>query len=308
MPKYLITIVGPTAIGKTSLSIQLAKNLKTEIISADSRQFYKEIPIGTAQPTQKEMSGIPHHFISFLSIQDTYTAFQFAKESLEMLNNIFTYQDVVILTGGSGLYIQALCEGLIELPSISPQVRTMLNTTFERKGLAYLTALLAQKDPDYYRTVDLNNPKRVIRALEICLGIGMPYSILRKQLPKEKRNFHLIKIGLVQENILLHERIHCRVNSMIEQGLLDEATKLYPYRDRNALQTIGYKELFSYIDKQYSLDTAITLIKSNTKKYAKKQLTWFKKDQNIQWFAPYDLSKITTHILDLIQKFQATAK
>lgn len=298
--KHLIVIVGPTAIGKTALSIQLAEALQTEIISADSRQFYHDLVIGTAQPTQAEMRGIPHHFLSFLPIQANYTAGRFAKEALQKLHNLFAYQDVVIATGGSGLYLKALCEGLVEMATLSPSLRATLNATLAEKGLPYLTQLLAEKDPTYYNTVDLNNPKRVIRALEVCLGTGQPYSTLRKQPIKETRPFNIIAIGLAQDKPLLHKRINLRVDAMMEQGLLQEVEKLYPYRTTNALQTLGYKELFNYIDGQCSLTEAINHIKINTKKYAKKQITWFKRDKHITWFTPYDLPKIQTHISPMI--------
>lgn len=294
--KHLIVIVGPTAIGKTALSIQLAEALQTEIISADARQFYRDMVIGTAQPTQTEMRGIPHHFLSFLPIQENYTAGKFAKEALQTLHNLFTHQDVVIATGGSGLYLKALCEGLAEIPTLPSGLRTTLNASLTEKGLPYLTQLLAVKDPIYYHTVDLKNPKRVIRALEICLGTGIPYSTLRKLHTKATRNFNIITIGLAQAKTLLHERINLRVDAMMEQGLLQEVEKLYPYKTTNALQTLGYKELFDFIDGTCSLTEAINRIKANTKKYAKKQMTWFKKDKNITWFTPYDLPNIQAHI------------
>lgn len=300
--KHLIVIAGPTAIGKTALSIQLAASLQTEIISADSRQFYREMVIGTAQPTQAEMSGIPHHFVSFLPIQSAYTAGKFAQEALETLHKLFTYQDVVIAVGGSGLYLKALCEGLAEIPNLPPGLRNSLNGALATKGLPYLTQLLREKDPDYYQTVDLQNPKRVIRALEVCLGSGIPYSTLLKGYTKAMRSFNIIPIGLAQEKTLLHERINLRVEAMMEQGLLEEVEKLYPYKTTNALQTLGYKELFDYIDGQCSLAEAVNHIKSNTKKYAKKQMTWFKKDQNISWFTPYDLPKIEAHIRTILNK------
>lgn len=303
-PNHLIVIVGPTAIGKTPRSIQLAEALQTEIISADSRQFYRDLVIGTAQPTAAEMKGIPHHFLSFLPIQENYTAGRFAKEALQKLDGLFAHHDVVIATGGSGLYLKALCEGFTEMPTLSPSLRTTLNTTLAEKGLPYLTQLLAEKDPTYYHTVDLKNPKRVIRALEICLGTGIPYSTLRKSPTQATRPFKTIAIGLAQEKELLHKRINLRVDAMMEQGLLQEAEKLYPYKTTNALQTLGYKELFDYMNGQYSLTEAINHIKTKTKQYAKKQMTWFKKDKQITWFRPCDLPKIETHIASIIDSSQ----
>ncbi|ROT47728.1 tRNA (adenosine(37)-N6)-dimethylallyltransferase MiaA [Candidatus Cardinium hertigii] len=305
-PKYLVVIAGPTAVGKTTCSIQLAEQFQTEIISADARQFYREIPIGTAQPTKDEMHGIPHHFLSFLSVQDSYSAGIFEKEALQRLQKIFAYHDVVIAVSGSGLYIQALCEGLMEVPTIAPGLRIMLTTLLKERGLPYLTAWLAQKDPDYYNLVDLQNPKRVIRALEICLSTNIAYSTFRKHPPRGDRNFHIIKIGLIQEKTILHTRIDLRVDTMMAEGLLQEAEKVYHYKTANALQTIGYKELFDYIDGKHSLAKAISHIKAHTKQYAKRQLTWFKKDKNISWFTPYDLPRISAYIrqimLNLLEK------
>ena len=298
--KHLIVIVGPTAIGKTALSIQLAEVLQAEIISVDARQFYRDMVIGTAQPTQAEMRGIPHHFLSFLPIQANYTAGQFAQEALQTLHNLFMHQDVVIATGGSGLYLKALCEGLAEIPTLPSSLRANLNNTLSEKGLPYLTQLLAEKDPIYYDRVDLKNPQRVIRALEVCLGTGIAYSTLRKQQSPATRKFNIIMVGLTQPKPLLHERINLRVDSMMEQGLLEEVEKLYPYKGTNALQTLGYKELFNYMEGQSSLAAAIDHIKINTKKYAKKQMTWFKKNQNISWFTPYDLPNLQAHIASII--------
>ncbi|TSJ80690.1 MAG: tRNA (adenosine(37)-N6)-dimethylallyltransferase MiaA [Candidatus Cardinium sp.] len=299
-PKHLIVIVGPTAIGKTACSIQLAEALQTEILSVDSRQFYRDLVIGTAQPTPAEMRSIPHHFLSFLPIQETYTAGRFAKEALQKLDGLFSHHNVVIATGGSGLYLKALCEGLAEIPPLPTNLRTTLNSALAEKGLPYLTQLLAAKDPTYYNIVDLNNPKRVIRALEVCLGTGIPYSTLRKQVTKTTRPFNTITIGLAQEKTALHKRINLRVDAMMEQGLLQEVERLYPYKMTNALQTLGYKELFNYIDGKYSLTEAINQIKTNTQQYAKKQMTWFKKDKQTTWFTPYDLAKIEAYIGSII--------
>lgn len=301
-PKFLIVIVGPTAVGKTALSIQLAKTFQTEIISADARQFYRDMPIGTAQPSLRERQHIPHHFLSFLPIQATYTAGKFEKEALQTLYKLFAHQNVVVSVGGSGLYIKALCTGLAEVPTIAPSLRAKLNTTLIEKGLPYLIQLLAQKDPHYYNIVDLKNPKRVIRALEICLSTGTPYSTIRNKQPKESRKFNIIMIGLTEEKKLLHQHIDLRIDAMMEQGLLQEVEKLYPYKQTNALQTIGYKELFHYIDGVYNLKEAITHIKTNTKQYAKKQITWFKKDPNITWFTPDDIAKIPDHIDGIMHK------
>lgn len=295
-PKHLIVIVGPTAVGKTALSVQLAQHFQSEIISADARQFYHNMGIGTAQPTKKEMQGIPHHFLAFLPVQECYTAGRFEKEALQKLTDLFIQHNIVILIGGSGLYIKALCEGLADLPPVAPSVRTMLNLALKEHGLSYLTQMLAEKDPNYYNIVDLKNPKRVIRALEICISTGVPYSTLRNQLPKADRTFNIITIGIAQEKHILHERIDLRVDAMMQQGLLQEVEKLYPYKALNALQTLGYKEIFNYIDGTYSLEEAIRQIKTNTRKYAKRQMTWFKKNSHTTWFTPDDYAKISAYI------------
>ncbi|HLP35128.1 MAG TPA: tRNA (adenosine(37)-N6)-dimethylallyltransferase MiaA [Amoebophilaceae bacterium] len=297
--KHLIVLVGPTASGKTALSIQLADQLQTEIISSDARQFYKEIPIGTAQPTKAEQQDIPHHFLSFLPIQTTYTAGLFAQEALEKLKKLFERKKQLLLVGGSGLYIQALCEGLAAFPPIDPLLRTNLNDALATKGLDWLVARLQQEDPTYCHTVDLQNPKRVIRALEVCLGTGMPYSTFRQQMPPP-RDFNVIKIGLMLPKEVLHQRIDLRVEEMMEQGLLQEAEKAYPYRACNALQTVGYRELFHFMDGQCSLAAAVAQIKANTKKYAKRQMTWFKKDTTIRWFGPEEKASIGAYIKNLL--------
>lgn len=299
--KYLVAIVGPTAIGKTALAIQLAKQFKTEILSADSRQFYKGMAIGTAQPTWEDRQGIPHHFLDFLSVQETYTASKFEMEALQKLRDLFVDKDLVILVGGSGLYVKALCEGLTVFPPISPTIRLMLNTLLKERGLVYLVQLLKEKDPDFYNKVDLKNPRRVIRALEVCLGTGQAYSDLLVSLPKQGRPFTTIKIGLMQEKTLLDQRIAWRVDHMMAQGLLQEVETLYPYRDYNALQTLGYRELLHYLDGKYTLQEAINWIKINTKQYAKRQMTWFKKDAHIVWFAPNDCNQICHYIQSIVE-------
>lgn len=293
--KDLIVLVGPTASGKTALSIQLARQLQTEIISSDARQFYKEIPIGTAQPTKAEQQEITHHFLSFLPLHTTYTAGLFAQEALQKLEKLFEQKKQLLLVGGSGLYIQALCEGLASFPPIDPLLRTNLNNALATKGLNWLVARLKQKDPAYCHTADLQNPKRVIRALEICLGTGRPYSTFRQQVPPP-RDFNVIKIGLMLPKEVLHQRIDLRVEEMMEQGLLTEAEKVYPYRTCNALQTLGYRELFHFMDGQCSLAEAVDQIKANTKKYAKRQITWFKKDTTIRWFRPEEMASIGAYI------------
>ena len=283
MKKTLIVIVGPTAIGKTKLAIALAENFNTEIISADSRQFYNEMAIGTAVPSPSELTTVPHHFIQHKSIFDEYSVGDFEREALIRLQNIFITNDVVVLAGGSGLYIDAITKGLDTFPQIDPKIRQGLNETFDKKGIHALQKQLENLDKDYYGKVDINNPHRLIRALEICIGTGAPYSsFLNKE--KKQRPFHTITIGINADRDIIYDRINQRVDTMMEQGLLEEARLLYKHRGLNALQTVGYKELFGYFDDAYDLDFAVSEIKKNTRRFAKRQLTWFKKDKTILWF------------------------
>ena len=301
--KYLIVIAGPTAVGKTALCIQLARKLSTEIISADSRQFYKKIPIGTAQPTEEEKQGIPHHFLNFLPLDQDYSAGKFEKNALTQLSKLFANHQCAILTGGSGLYIKAVCEGLPDITQIDSTIRNRLNATLAQKGIEYLVELLATVDPIYYKEVDSQNPQRVIRALEVCEGTGQPYSTLRKQLEyAPKRPFNIIKIGLMRDKAQLTERIRTRVDQMVVDGLLEEAKALYDYRSCNALQTLGYREVFDYLAGNITVEEAIEEIKINTRKYAKRQLTWFKKDKEMDWFHPDDYSGIKDYICKTMLK------
>lgn len=295
--KFLIVVVGPTAVGKTDLCIELAEHFKTEIISADSRQYYQGMQIGTAQPTLEQRQRIVHHFIDCFSIETYYSAGKFEKDSAELINILFNKHQYVILTGGSGLYIQAVCKGLDTMPDVPLELRNYLNQRLANEGVAPLREELALKDPVYYKMVDIHNPQRIIRALEICMATGKTYSEYRLEMNQNhSRPFKIIKIGLDIDRSLLYKRINDRVDQMIRQGLLEEAIKLYPYKGRNPLQTVGYQELFGYIDKQYTLDEAITLIKRNTRRYAKRQLTWFRKDPDIYWFQPHDFNNILNHI------------
>jgi tRNA dimethylallyltransferase len=296
--KYLIVVVGPTAVGKTDLCIQIAQYFNTEIISADSRQYYQGMCIGTAQPTMVQRQKIKHHFIDCFPINTFYSAGKFGTESLGLINNLFNKYQYLLLTGGSGLYIQAVCEGLDAMPEVSLELRAYLNKRHQQEGLPVLVEELAIQDPDYHKIVDLNNPQRVIRALEVCLATGKPYSQLRLQ-KKESHDttaFKIIKIGLNLDRTLLYQRIDQRVEQMIAQGLLEEATALYPYRNYNALQTVGYQELFAYLDRRYGLDEAVSLIKRNTRRYAKRQLTWFTRQADIKWFSPHELEAIINYI------------
>ncbi len=283
MDKYLISIVGPTAIGKTALSIKLAQHFKTDIISADSRQFFKEISIGTAAPSGLELSTVKHHFIHHKSIQEDYNVGAFEKEALETLTTLFKTQDIVIMVGGSGLYIDAVTEGLDDFPNVDSSIREQLNSDLKVKGLSYLQNQLKILDTKAYDTIAIDNPHRVIRALEICIGTQKPYSSFLKK-DKLKRPFKTITIGLSADRDLIYNRINKRVDMMIEEGLLEEVKNLYSYKSLNALNTVGYKELFYYIEGTWTLDFAISEIKKNTRRFAKRQLTWFKKNERILWF------------------------
>lgn len=283
MSKFLISIVGPTAIGKTNLCIKLAQYFKTDIISADSRQFFKEMSIGTAAPSKDELQAAKHHFIHHKSINDTYNVGTFEKEALQTLKSIFKTKDIVIMVGGSGLYIDTVTKGLDKFPSVDSSIRARLNTDLETKGLSFLQEQLKTLDTESYNTIAIDNPHRVIRALEICIGTGKPFSsFLNKD--KSKRPFQTITIGLRADRDIIYSRINKRVDIMIEEGLIDEAKELYPYKSLNALNTVGYKELFNYFEGSWTLDFAILEIKKNTRRFAKRQLTWFKKDKSILWF------------------------
>lgn len=287
--RYLITIVGPTAIGKTSLSIALANYFKCEIISCDSRQFFKEMSIGTAVPTTSELKSAKHHFIQNKSIFENYTVGDFEKEAIIKLEELFLTNNVAILVGGSGLYVDAILKGFDEFPEINPEVRAEINSKYENFGILFLQQQLELLDPNYYRSLKatnqqtLQNPQRMTRFVEVCLGSGKPYSSFLN-LKENNRNFTPILIGLEADRQVIYQRIDQRVDSMMNLGLLQEATKLYPSRERNALQTVGYKELFSYFDKKTSLEFAIDEIKKNTRRFSKRQLTWFKRNENTKWF------------------------
>ncbi len=287
MNKLLIAVVGPTGIGKTTLAIAIAKHYKTEIVSADSRQFYKEMKIGTAVPSSKELQEIPHHFIQHLSIRQDYSVGNFEKEAIARLKILFEKNSVVVLVGGSGLYVDAVVSGLDNFPKVNSKIRTDLNNTLKQKGFPVLQQRLQQLDPEYYKKVDLENPHRVIRALEVCIASGLPYSSFLNQ-KKPERFFKTLTVGIQAEREIIYSRINQRVDNMIADGLLDEATKLYPEKSLNALQTVGYREIFEHLDGKFDLDYAISEIKKNTRRFAKRQLTWYRKRDDILW-VPYDL-------------------
>ncbi|NOX87132.1 MAG: tRNA (adenosine(37)-N6)-dimethylallyltransferase MiaA [Chlorobi bacterium] len=286
--KNLVVVAGPTASGKSDVAILLAKYFKTEIISADSRQFYKEIPIGTAAPGREQLAAVKHHFAGHLSVKDDYNVSRFEQDVLNLLDELFKTHEVVIMVGGSGLYIDAVCKGIDELPEPDETIRNSLNELVEKKGIGTLQRKLKRLDPAYYNQVDLYNPKRLIRAIEVCLQTGKPYSQLRQNKPK-KRDFDIIKIGMEVPREILVERIAHRTYEMMEKGWLEEALKVYPMKDCNALNTVGYKELFKYFDGEWDLDTAIQKIITNTRRYARRQMTWFRKDKAIAWFDPSDV-------------------
>ena len=281
--KTLISVVGPTAIGKTSTGIALAQHYQTEIISADSRQFFKEMEIGTAVPSSEELAEAKHHFIQHISVEDEYSVGDFEIEAIEKLNELFKQHNQVLMVGGSGLYVKAVLEGLDHFPKVEASVREQLNLQLEEDGIEKLQQQLKELDPVYAEKVDLENPHRVIRALEICIGSGKPYSSFLNNSSAE-RNFNTIKIGLTAPRELIYERIEKRVDLMIEQGLLDEVKRVYEKRDLNALNTVGYKEIFQFFNGNWTLDFAIAEIKKNTRRFAKRQLTWFRKDEEIEWF------------------------
>lgn len=281
--KYLIAIVGPTAIGKTAVSIALASHFKSEILSADSRQFFKEMSIGTAVPSEEELAEVPHHFIQHISITDNYSVGDYERDALQLLEAKFKTHNLLFMVGGSGLYVDAVVKGLDIFPEVNPKIREDLQEIYDQKGLEPLQEQLKKLDPDYYQKVDIQNPHRLIRSLEVCIESGMPYSsFLGKNKPK--RDFEVIKIGLQADRKVLYDRINRRVDLMIEAGLLEEARNLESKKHLNALQTVGYKELFSYFENEISLEKAIEEIKKNSRRYAKRQLTWLRKEAYIEWF------------------------
>ncbi len=291
----LLVIEGPTASGKTSIAIELAVCFGAQIISADSRQFYKELPIGTAAPTTIEQNKVPHHFVGMLSVTDNYNASQFENDVLDILDNKLVDEPLVIMVGGSGLYIDAVCNGIDILPDIDNTIRNQVKNIFEEEGLVALQDKLQKLDPVYYQVVDLNNPARLLRAIEVCLQTGMPYSKIRKN-SHQLRSFEIIKVGINVPREILVNRINNRVDEMITKGWEEEARLVYPYRDNNSLNTVGYKELFASFEKTLSFEQAIEKIKTNTRRYAKRQMTWFRKDKEIKWFASDDIAGIVEFV------------
>lgn len=293
--KRLVVIVGPTGSGKTDLSIRLARHYGAPIVSTDSRQVYRGMPIGTAQPTKDQLEAVEHHFIASHDINDKLNCGEYEVQALACLEKLFAQHDVVVAVGGSGLYVQALCEGMDDLPQADEAIRRALEKQLADEGLEALVARLRELDPDYCEAVDRSNPARVIRALEVCLQTGRPYSTLRTGTRRE-RPFRIIKIGVDLPREILYDRINRRVDAMIDEGLEEEARRLYPFRTLNALQTVGYREFFEYFDGRIPYEQAVELIKRNSRRYAKRQLTWFRRDTEIRWFAPADDEAMINYI------------
>ena len=302
MSKYLITIVGPTAIGKTSLAIKLARNYKTEVISADSRQFYRELNIGTAKPSKDELSAVKHHLINNISVTDKYDISQFESDSTKIINNLFKKKDYIILVGGSGLYIDTILYGIDKIPYVKQSIREKLNKEFQNNGLRNLLVQLKKIDPKSYKNIDLNNHRRVIRALEVSISSKKPYSSFLTESVK-KSNYNEIIIGLNCDRDKLHSLINKRVDKMIQCGLIEEVEKMIKFKKLNALNTIGYKEIFDYLDNNISLEESIEKIKTNTRRFAKRQLTYFRSNKTINWF---DNQYEITNIINLIKSKSIT--
>ena len=295
MNKSLIVITGPTAVGKTELCLDVAKHFDIPIINADSRQIFRELKIGTARPTDEQMAQVHHDFVAMLSLDDYYSASLFEQQVLALLEQQFKTRDYALMAGGSMMYIDAVCDGIDDIPTIDDETRNMMKRRLAEEGLEALVAELKLLDPDYYNIVDRQNPRRVVHALEICRMTGKTYTSFRKRETRQ-RPFDIIKIGLTRPREELYERINARVDQMMANGLLEEAKALYPMRSLNALNTVGYKELFDYLDGRWTLEEAVERIKGNTRRYARKQLTWYKKDPRIQWFHPFETEQIINYI------------
>lgn len=296
MSKTLIVITGPTAVGKTDLCLDIAKYFGIPIINADSRQIYREIKIGTAAPTEEQLQQVRHYFVGTQALTDYYSASIYEQEVMSLLDTLFQTSDYALLSGGSMMYIDAVCNGIDDIPTVDDETRNTLKRRLAEEGLESLCEQLRVLDPEHYEIVDKKNPRRVVHALEICLMTGRTYTSFRTNEHKE-RPFNIIKIGLTRDREIIYERINRRVDIMMEQGFLDEARSVYPLRHLNALNTVGYKELFAYLDGTWSLEEAVERIKGNTRRYARKQLTWYKKDPLVTWFSPDDKKLILNHII-----------
>jgi len=294
--KTLIVITGPTAVGKTQLCLDIAKHFDIPIINADSRQIYKELSIGTAKPSAEDQLAVKHYFVSTLSLQDYYSASLFESQVTDLLNTLFKTSDYALMAGGSMMYIDAVCDGIDDIPTIDDETRATMKQRLKDEGLQKLCEELQRLDPEYYEIVDRQNPKRVVHALEICTMTGQTYTSFRKR-EKKDRPFRIVKIGLNRDREELYNRINARVDEMMQNGLLEEAEALYPMRESNALNTVGYKELFEYLNGRWPLEEAVERIKGNTRRYARKQLTWYKKDPQIHWFHPDQKKEIIDYII-----------
>ncbi len=301
MKKTAIFICGPTAVGKTGVAIELAQALETEIISFDSRQFFEELQIGAAPPSAAELEQVRHHLVGHLSLEDDYNAGSFEIEALAVLEEIFSRKDLVVLVGGSGLYMKALCEGFDDIPSVPAGLRLELNREYEQAGLPPLLLELEENDPQYYQEVDRQNPQRVLRALEVIRGTGKAFSSFRSG-RKAERSFDTLKIGLELPRPELYDRINRRVDQMLRNGLEDEARRLQVYREANAMQTVGYREWFPYFEREISREKAIEEIKKNSRRYAKRQMTWFRRDKDIEWFSPHEPGAILAYLKQKINR------
>lgn len=300
LKKYLIVIAGPTAVGKTTITIKLARYFDISVINADSRQVYREMSIGTAKPSIGEMAGVHHYFIGSKTLNDFFNAGIFEKEALAICDKVFSKKNLLILSGGSGLYINALCEGLDKFPAVNSDIRNNLNEEYEASGLEQLLEELRVNDPEYYNIVDMQNPQRVIRALEVIRASGKPYSLFRKRVVSE-RPFGIVKLGLNRDRSDLYDRINQRVDRMIEEGLFAEAKSLISFRNHNALKTVGYQEVFCHLDGKYDYNKAVSLMKRNSRRYAKRQITWFKRDLEYRWFHPDRFEEIVAFITSKVQ-------
>ena len=292
----LIVITGPTAVGKTQLCLDIARHFDIPIINADSRQIYKELSIGTAKPSAEEQQQVKHYFVGTLSLQDYYSASLFETQVMDLLGTLFQQSDYALMAGGSMMYIDAVCDGIDDIPTIDDETRATMKRRLAEEGLPRLCEELQRLDPEYYAIVDRQNPKRVVHALEICTMTGRTYTSFRKR-DKKERPFRIVKIGLNREREELYQRINARVDEMMQRGLLKEAESMYPLRHLNALNTVGYKELFEYFNGRWSLNEAVERIKGNTRRYARKQLTWYKKDPQIRWFHPDQKKEIIDYII-----------
>lgn len=293
----LVVLLGPTGVGKTEVALQIAEHLQSPIINADSRQLFAEIPIGTAAPTKEQQERVKHYFVGTLHLTDYYSAAKYEEDVLQLLNQLFNQQQMALLSGGSMMYIDAVCQGIDDIPTVDEATRRLMKRKLETEGLDALVAELKVLDPEHYKIVDLHNPRRVIHALEICHMTGNTYTSYRKN-TKKIRPFNIIKIGLNRPREEMYERINNRVLKMMNQGLIEEAKAVYPQKGLNALNTVGYKELFAYFDGDIPLDDAILKIQSNTRQYMRKQVTWFKRDNQIKWFSPTNIEEIINYIDD----------